>query len=53
MGPARVIATFATALLLVAGLGYALSQTMLARQPVAAIPQPQYVEAPPDRKSVV
>jgi membrane-bound lytic murein transglycosylase B len=42
----RLIATFATALVLVAGLGYALSQTVLGRQPLVVSQQPQYVEAP-------
>lgn len=51
MNPGRLIATFATALVVVAGLGYALSQTLLAQQPLVA--QPQYVEAPsPDTRLV-
>ena len=47
----RLIATFATALVVVAGLGYALSQTVLARAPLVVAQQPQYVEAPrPDTR---
>lgn len=46
MSPGRLIAAFATALLVVAGLGYALSQTVLARQPLAVADRPAYVEAP-------
>ncbi|WP_028644901.1 lytic transglycosylase domain-containing protein [Nocardioides sp. URHA0020] len=47
MTAGRLIATFATALVIVAGLGYAASQTVLARQPlVLSEQQQQYVEAP-------
>lgn len=46
MSPGRLIAAFATALLVVAGLGYALSQTVLARQPLNVADRPAYVEAP-------
>jgi membrane-bound lytic murein transglycosylase B len=52
MGPARLIATIATALVVVAGLGYALSQTVLARQPLAATEHPAYVEAPRPRATL-
>ncbi|MFC7494553.1 MULTISPECIES: lytic murein transglycosylase [unclassified Nocardioides] len=46
MSPGRLIAAFATALVVVAGLGYALSQTILARQPLVVADQPRYVDAP-------
>lgn len=46
MSPARLIASFATALVLVAGLGYALSQTVLGRQPLVDAEAPAYVAAP-------
>ena len=47
----RLIATFATALVIVAGLGYALSQTILSRPPLVVAQQPQYVQAPsPDTR---
>lgn len=52
MSSVRVIATFATALLVVAGLGYALSQTVLAREPLVVDRQPQYVEAPQPRATL-
>jgi hypothetical protein len=46
MSAGRLIASFATALVVVAGLGYAASQTVLGRQPLVVAQQPQYVEAP-------
>ena len=45
MSPGRLIASFATALVVVAGLGYAASQTVLARPPLE-VGRPQYVAAP-------
>ena len=51
MNPGRLIAAFATALVVVAGLGYAASQTVLSRAPLVVSPQQQYVEAPrPDTR---
>ena len=53
MSHGRLIATFATALVVVAGVGYAASQTVLARSPLVVAQQPQYVEAPsPDTQLV-
>ena len=47
VGAGRLIAAFATALVVVAGLGYALSQTVLSREPlVVSQQQRQYVDAP-------
>ena len=46
MTAGRLIASFATALVVVAGLGYAASQTVLARSPLALAEQQQYVDAP-------
>ncbi len=45
MTPARLIASFATALLLVAGLGYAASQTVLARPALPVTASSAYVDA--------
>ena len=45
MTAGRLIAAFATALVVVAGLGYAASQSVLQRPPLT-VGQPQYVEAP-------
>jgi membrane-bound lytic murein transglycosylase B len=45
MRAGRLVATLATALVVVAGLGYALSQTVLAPQPLV-VATPQYVDAP-------
>lgn len=51
MSPARLIASFATALLVVAGLGYAASQTVLARPELPATRSSAYVDAPrPDTR---
>lgn len=51
MSPARLIASFATALLVVAGLGYAASQTVLARPELPASRSSAYVDAPrPDTR---
>ena len=50
MNRGRLVAALATALLVVAGLGYALSQTVLAPQPLV-LAEPRYVEAPsPDTR---
>lgn len=46
MSPARIIGSLALALVIVAGLGYAASETLLARQPLVAAEQPAYVQAP-------
>lgn len=46
MSPSRIIGSLALALLIVAGLGYAASQTLLARQPLVVAEQPAYVRAP-------
>jgi membrane-bound lytic murein transglycosylase B len=46
MTPARLIASLATALLLVAGLGYVASQTVLARPELPVTRSSAYVEAP-------
>jgi len=45
MSPARLIASFATALLVVAGLGYLASQTVLARPELPVTGSSAYVEA--------
>ncbi|GAA4711011.1 lytic murein transglycosylase [Nocardioides conyzicola] len=52
MSPLRIISTLASALAIVAGLGFVLSQTLLAPAPlVVSQQQPQYVQAPsPDTK---
>lgn len=51
MTPARLIASFALALLLVTGLGYAASQTILARPELPITRSSAYVEAPrPDTR---
>ena len=51
MSPARLIASFATALLVVAGLGYAASQTVLARPELPVTRSSAYVDAPrPDTR---
>lgn len=51
MTPARVIASFSTALLVVSGLGYLASQTVLARPELPATPSSAYVAAPrPDTR---
>lgn len=51
MNPARLIASFALALLLVAGLGYGASQTLLARPELPITRSSAYVEAPrPDTR---
>src|SRR5690349_23135440 len=51
VGPGRLIAAFATALLVVAGLGYAASQTVLKRPPLVVTQQQAYVAAPrPDAR---
>jgi membrane-bound lytic murein transglycosylase B len=51
MSAGRLIGGFATALLVVSGLGYAASQTVLARPPLAVSTPQQYVEAPrPDTR---
>lgn len=46
MSPVRLIASFALALLLVAGLGYAASQTILARPELPLTRSSAYVDAP-------
>jgi membrane-bound lytic murein transglycosylase B len=46
MTAGRLIAAFASALLVVTGLGYAASQTVLSRPPLVVSEQQQYVEAP-------
>lgn len=46
MIPGRLIGACALALLAVAGLGYLLSQTVLARTPVEVAVRPEYVAAP-------
>ncbi len=51
MNTVRVMATLATALVVVAGLGYALSQTLLAPQPLVRA-DPRYVEAPTPRATL-
>lgn len=46
MTAGRLIATIATALVIVTGLGYAASQTVLARPPLVVSQPQQYVDAP-------
>ena len=52
MTAGRLVAVFASALIVVAGLGYLASQTVWARQPLLLSKQSTYVDAPtPDRAS--
>ncbi|MGB0099585.1 MAG: lytic transglycosylase domain-containing protein [Nocardioides sp.] len=46
-GPARIIGGLAGALLVVAGLGYVASQTVLEAPPPLVVDERQYVDAPP------
>ena len=51
MSPLRIISTLASALAIVAGLGFVLSETLLAPAPLVVAQQQQYVGAPqPDTK---